>query len=184
MSVTPGAHLTKAQVDALGAELDALYEEVRADLGERDAAYIRKVVDAQHKLELGGRAAMLFSILPPFWLAGVTMLSSSKIIADMEIGHNVMHGQWDWMRDPELHSSTFEWDTVSTSEHWKHTHNYLHHTYTNVVGKDRDLGYTIMRVSGDQPWKPSTLRSRSTTCSSRSPSSGRSRSTTWSLTSG
>ncbi len=71
MSVTPGAHLTKAQVDALGAELDALYEEVRADLGERDAAYIRKVVDAQHKLELGGRAAMLFSILPPFWLAGV-----------------------------------------------------------------------------------------------------------------
>ncbi len=43
---------------------------------------------------------------------------------------------------------------VSTSEHWKHTHNYLHHTYTNVIGKDRDLGYTVMRVSGDQAWKP------------------------------
>jgi linoleoyl-CoA desaturase len=154
MTVTPGAHLTKAQVDALGAELDALYDEVRADLGERDAQYIRKVVDAQHKLELGGRLAGLASILPPFWLASVTMLSTSKIIADMEIGHNVMHGQWDWMRDPSLHSTTFEWDTVSTADGWKHTHNYLHHTYTNVIGKDRDLGYTIMRVSGDQDWKP------------------------------
>jgi NADPH-dependent stearoyl-CoA 9-desaturase len=154
MTVTPGAHLTKAQVDALGEELDALYDEVRADLGERDAQYIRKVVDAQHKLELGGRLAGLASILPPFWLASVTMLSSSKIIADMEIGHNVMHGQWDWMRDPTLHSTTFEWDTVSTADGWKHTHNYLHHTYTNVIGMDRDLGYTIMRVSGDQDWKP------------------------------
>jgi fatty acid desaturase len=154
MTVTPGAHLSKTEVDALGVELDALYDEVRADLGERDAAYIRKVVDAQHRLELGGRLTGLASILPPFWLASVTMLSASKIIADMEIGHNVMHGQWDWMRDPSLHSTTFEWDTVSTSDGWKHTHNYLHHTYTNVIGKDRDLGYTIMRVSGDQPWKP------------------------------
>jgi linoleoyl-CoA desaturase len=154
MTVTPGAHLTKAQTDALGAELDAIYDEVRADLGTRDQEYIHKVIDAQRKLEIGGRAALLMSLFPPAWLAGVTMLSASKIISNMEIGHNVMHGQWDWMRDPTIHSTTWEWDGAPTSEHWKHTHNYVHHTYTNVVGKDRDLGYTIMRVSGDQPWKP------------------------------
>ena len=154
MPVTPGAHLTREQVDALGEELDAIYDEIRNDLGERDQRYIHKVIDAQRKLELGGRAALLFSILPPAWLAGTAMLSASKIIASMEIGHNVLHGQWDWMRDPEIHSTTWEWDNFSTSDGWKHTHNYLHHTYTNVVGKDRDLGYTIMRVSGDQKWRP------------------------------
>ena len=54
----------------------------------------------------------------------------------MEIGHNVMHGQWDWMRDEKIHSTTWEWDSASTSEQWKHSHNELHHTYTNVLGRD------------------------------------------------
>ena len=72
----------------------------------------------------------------------------------MEIGHNVMHGQWDWMRDPKIHSTTWEWDNASPSEQWKHSHNELHHTYTNVIGKDNDLGYGIMRVDEDQRWVP------------------------------
>jgi fatty acid desaturase len=37
---------------------------------------------------------------------------------------------------------------------WKHSHNEIHHTYTNVVGKDEDLGYGIMRVDEDQRWIP------------------------------
>jgi linoleoyl-CoA desaturase len=65
-----------------------------------------------------------------------------------------MHGQWDWMRDPKIHSTTWEWDNASPSEMWKHSHNEVHHTYTNVLGKDHDLGYGIMRVDEDQPWKP------------------------------
>src|SRR3712207_7586075 len=72
----------------------------------------------------------------------------------MEIGHNILHGQWDWMRDPKIHSTTWEWDMASPAEQWKHSHNELHHTYTNVVGKDNDLGYGIMRVDEDQPWQP------------------------------
>lgn len=152
--MTTKANLTPAQIDALGEELDALYHEVKSDLGARDREYIEGVIRTQRQLEAGARAALLMSIFPPAWLAGVTMLSSAKIIASMEIGHNVMHGQWDWMRDPEIHSTTWEWDSAPTSKDWKHTHNYLHHTYTNVMGKDRDLGYTIMRVSGEQEWKP------------------------------
>jgi NADPH-dependent stearoyl-CoA 9-desaturase len=58
------------------------------------------------------------------------------------------------MRDPKIHSTTWEWDNVSPSEQWKHSHNELHHTYTNVIGKDNDLGYGIMRVDEDQRWVP------------------------------
>ena len=72
----------------------------------------------------------------------------------MEIGHNVMHGQWDWMNNPEIHSSTWDWDTASTKEAWKHSHNYVHHTYTNIRGKDKDLGYEIMRIDPHQKWHP------------------------------
>ncbi len=82
------------------------------------------------------------------------MLSLAKILENMEIGHNVMHGQWDWMNDPQINSSTWDWDSASTAEAWKHSHNYIHHTYTNIRGKDRDLGYEIMRIDPHQKWHP------------------------------
>ena len=55
---------------------------------------------------------------------------------------------------PDIHSSTWDWDTASTSEAWKHSHNYVHHTYTNIRGKDKDLGYEIMRIDPHQKWHP------------------------------
>jgi NADPH-dependent stearoyl-CoA 9-desaturase len=150
----PSAHLSDEDIENLGRELDAIREQIIAGRGERDAAYIRKVIAGQRKLELGSRAVLLFSLFPPAWIAGTVGLSISKIIENMEIGHNVMHGQWDWMRDPKIHSTTWEWDNASPSEMWKHSHNEVHHTYTNVLGKDHDLGYGIMRVDEDQRWKP------------------------------
>jgi NADPH-dependent stearoyl-CoA 9-desaturase len=151
---SPIAHLTAEDIETLGQELDAIRQEVLEDRGERDSAYIRRVISTQRKLELGSRAVLLVSIFPPAWIAGTVGLSVAKILENMEIGHNVMHGQWDWMRDPKIHSTTWEWDNVSPSEQWKHSHNELHHTYTNVVGKDNDLGYGIMRVDEDQKWHP------------------------------
>ncbi len=68
-------------------------------------------------------------------------------------GHNIIHGQWDWMNDPEIHSTEWEWDTTSPSEHWKKSHNFIHHKYTNVVGLDDDIGYGIMRLTRDQRWE-------------------------------
>jgi linoleoyl-CoA desaturase len=75
----------------------------------------------------------------------------------MEIGHNVMHGQWDWMRDPEIHSTSWEWDNTCPSTQWKHSHNEVHHVWTNVVGRDRDVGYGLLRVTEEQPWSPASL---------------------------
>jgi NADPH-dependent stearoyl-CoA 9-desaturase len=153
-TVDPTAHLSPEDVEELGRELDAIRAQVIASRGERDAAYIRGVIELQRRLELASRGVLLASLFPPAWLAGTTGLAISKILENMEIGHNVMHGQWDWMRDPKIHSTTWEWDHASPSEMWKHSHNELHHTYTNVLGRDNDLGYGIMRVDEDQRWKP------------------------------
>ncbi|MET7423454.1 acyl-CoA desaturase [Dactylosporangium sp. NPDC005555] len=153
-AVNPVAHLTAEDIESIGRELDAIRDAVISSRGERDAAYIRRVIKVQRWLELGSRGVLLFSILPPAWLVGTAGLSVAKILENMEIGHNVMHGQWDWMRDPKIHSTTWEWDNASPSEQWKHSHNELHHTYTNVIGRDNDLGYGIMRVDEGQRWHP------------------------------
>ncbi len=152
--VSPVAHLTPEDVEQIGIELDAIRQDVLDSRGESDAAYIRRVIDVQRRLELGSRAVLLFSALPPAWIVGTLGLSVAKILENMEIGHNILHGQWDWMRDPKIHSTTWEWDMATPAEQWKHSHNELHHTYTNVIGKDNDLGYGIMRVDEDQPWHP------------------------------
>jgi fatty acid desaturase len=146
--------LTPEQLDEFGRELDAIRTRVMADLGERDAIYIKKVIRAQRSLEVAGRGLLWASFLPPAWLAGTAALSLSKILDNMEIGHNVMHGQYDWMKDPALNGHTFEWDTACPADQWRHSHNYMHHTYTNIQGKDRDIGYAILRMSEDEPWRP------------------------------
>ena len=151
------AHLSPQDVEALGLELDALRREIEQSRGAQDAAYIRNVIKLQRGLEYAGRVTLFASLFPPAWIAGTTMLSLSKIIENMEIGHNVIHGQWDWMNDPEIHSSTWEWDNAATSEHWKHSHNVVHHTWTNIVGKDRDVGYGVLRITRDYKWKPKNL---------------------------
>ena len=154
---TPHPQLTDEQIEALGNELDELRNRLFGDLGERDAAYIRRMIRTQRGLEIAGRGLLFAGFLPPAWIGGVTALSLSKILDNMEIGHNVMHGQYDWMKDPALDSKRFEWDTACPSDQWRHSHNYMHHTHTNVLGKDRDIGYGILRMSADQPWRPRDL---------------------------
>ena len=149
--------LSAESVEAIGRELDAIRDRVVADLGTADRDYILGVVRTQRRLELAGRALMFVGFLPPAWIAGTAALSVSKILDNMEIGHNVMHGQYDWMRDDMLHSSSFEWDNVCPSDQWRHSHNYMHHTYTNILDMDRDIGYGILRMEYEQPWNPLRL---------------------------
>jgi fatty acid desaturase len=151
------SHLTPADIEELGQKFDAIRNRVLAERGEVDASYIRRVVKLQRGLEVGGRASLYLGFLPPFFVAGAAALGVAKILDNMEIGHNVMHGQYDFMQDPTLHSRNFEWDTAAPSANWRHGHNYLHHTWTNVKGKDRDIGYGILRMTDDQPWRPSDI---------------------------
>jgi fatty acid desaturase len=109
---SPLAHLTPEQLEQLGREFDAIHEQVYADLGERDARYIRATIRLHRHLVLAARLALLGSRRRPLWLAGTAALSLAKILENMEIGHNVMHGQWDWMNDPDINSQNWDWDTA------------------------------------------------------------------------
>jgi linoleoyl-CoA desaturase len=151
---SPLAHLSEEQLTELAREFDAIRDRVMNELGDRDRRYIESMIEMQRRLAVLGRVLLLASRNRAGWWAGTSALSAAKILENMEIGHNVMHGQWDWMNDPRIHSSTWDWDTASTAEAWKHSHNFVHHTYTNIRGKDKDLGYEIMRIDPQQKWHP------------------------------
>ena len=146
--------LTEEQIDELGRELDALKLRVINDLGKEDLDYIYKVIKAQRALEVGGRASLYLGFLPPFWLLGTACLGVSKILDNMEIGHNVMHGQYDWTRDPALNSKRFEWDTACPSDQWRHSHNYMHHTFTKSGASAPNTGVSLLEqaeAAGQSP---------------------------------
>jgi NADPH-dependent stearoyl-CoA 9-desaturase len=151
------AHLTQADIEALGNELDAIRCDIEESLGERDAAYIRRTIMFQRMLEVAARLLIGCSRSRTGWLLGTASLAYAKSVENMEIGHNVTHGQWDWMNDPEIHSNTWEWDMVALSSQWRYSHNYRHHVFSNVLGMDDDLGFGVMRVTRDQPWQPQFL---------------------------
>ena len=177
------SHLSEEDVAEIGRRFEEIAAEHRAALGPKDARYIRTLIRVQRGLEVAGRGLLMLptlgmaldkagyktrkgGLLPRslrtpahkgLWWAGVGALSLSKILENLEIGHNVMHGQWDWMNDPEVHSSTWEWDNSCPSSGWKHSHNFVHHKYTNVIGMDNDVGYGILRVTRDKKWTPATL---------------------------
>jgi fatty acid desaturase len=148
------AHLTDADIESLAVELDAIRLDIEDSLGERDARYIRRTIAVQRALEIAGRLMLAGSSKRSAWWAGTVTLSVAKIIENMEIGHNVMHGQWNWMNDPEIHSTTWEWDMGAASKHWVAAHNFQHHKYTNILDMDDDVGYFVLRVTRDQPWRP------------------------------
>jgi linoleoyl-CoA desaturase len=151
---SPLSKLTDEQIEQIGKEFDAIHDQVYSELGDRDRRYITSMIEMHRRLAVMGRVMLLGSRYWPAWIGGTAANSAAKILENMEIGHNVLHGQWDWMNDPQIHSSTWDWDTASTSEAWKHSHNYVHHTYTNIRGKDKDLGYEIMRIDPHQKWHP------------------------------
>lgn len=151
-------YLTPEQVEEFGRRVEEIRREVMDNLGEADAKYIYKIRNFVRYSEIASRGMLMFSgWIPPVWLVGTGLLGISKIVENMELGHNVMHGQFDWLNDPSLNGANYDWDTIATGDDWKHTHNYVHHTYTNIVGKDHDVGYGLLRVSEQQKWEPRFL---------------------------
>ncbi len=150
-------HLSRTDIEALGYELDAIRCDIEESLGEKDAAYIRRTIKFQRLLDVGARLLIAGSRTRVGWVLSTTSLAYAKSVENMEISHNVLHGQWDWMNDPEIHSSSWEWDMVGVTKHWKYSHNYRHHVFSNVLGMDDDLGFGVMRVTRDQAWKPQYL---------------------------
>jgi fatty acid desaturase len=151
------AHLTDADIEALAAELETIRCDIEDSLGTKDREYIRRTVAFQRCFEIAARLTIGLSKTRSGLMFGTAALAAAKCIENMELAHNVIHGQWDWMNDPEIHSATWEWDMVGPSSHWRSSHNHRHHKYTNVVGVDDDLGFGVLRVTRDQEWTPSNL---------------------------
>jgi NADPH-dependent stearoyl-CoA 9-desaturase len=145
-------YMTYEQLDEFGRELDTVRQRVLDDLGQKDADYIRRVIKVQKASEVLGRIGIFMPFFLPAFLLGIAFLGLAKILDNMEIGHNVMHGQYDWMNDEMVNGARYEWDNVAPAQDWKHGHNYIHHTYTNIHGMDRDIGYNMFRIDEDQPW--------------------------------
>jgi linoleoyl-CoA desaturase len=145
-------HLTAADAEGLGRELDAIRADIEESRGEPDARYVLRTIQLQRGLAAGGRIALLASRNKVAWIAGTALLAIAKIIENLELGHNITHGQWDWLNDPEIHSTEWESDNTCPSVQWKHSHNFVHHKYINIVGMDDDVGYGLSRVTRDQRW--------------------------------
>jgi NADPH-dependent stearoyl-CoA 9-desaturase len=154
MNNSKSKKLTQEEIENFGKELESIRSEILSKVGEEDSNYIKNLDKTIRYYEITGRLILHFSLDPVTWGIGTGLLSISKILNNMELGHNVLHGQYDWMNDPYLHSKKFEWDNVSESSQWQYSHNYMHHTYTNVLGKDHDFGYNLLRMSEDQKWNP------------------------------
>lgn len=155
------------ELERFGHELDALRERVTATLGQADADYIRRIHASVRITGIAGRVligagaitgGLLGAVLHPAALAmlvlGTLLLALSKILENMELGHNVIHGQYDWMQDPRFDGRRYEWDIAGTADNWRKTHNWRHHTWTNVRGMDDDIGYGLLRIFPEQRWKP------------------------------
>jgi fatty acid desaturase len=147
-------HAQSIDLESLCRDLDELRARVAAQVGDEDRAHIKKVRMFARAFEVSGRLLIHVSFEPVGFGLGVLGLSLYKILENMEIGHNVLHGQYDFMADPTLSSETYEWDFAATARAWKRAHNVTHHVYTNVIGKDDDFGYTAFRFASDVPYRP------------------------------
>jgi len=104
-ATTPSQSISKPDYAILEAQLDAIKSEVKGKIGAEDAAYIRRIILIQRICEWSGRILLMLGFLQPvLWVAGVLSLAAAKILDNMEIGHNVMHGQYDWMNDSYINS--------------------------------------------------------------------------------
>lgn len=150
--------MTQMNYEQFAQELDAIKQNTMAKVGKKDADYIRRVIRWQRYCGWTGRLMLLTGLIhPALWVVGVLLLATSKILDNMEIGHNVMHGQYDWMNDKHINSQSYEWDIACDGKSWNRVHNFEHHTYTNVIGKDRDFGYGLLRLSSDFKWRVKNL---------------------------
>lgn len=150
--ICPGPR-SDAALRAFAAELDQIKAETMAKVGRDDARYIVRLLWAVRGLEALGRALLLMAPWWPTLWPGVAALALAKTLGAMELGHNVMHCQYDWMNDPRFNGHLHDWDMPCSKEDWRHTHNLEHHVHTNVQGLDRDFGFGTFRLSNDTPWE-------------------------------
>jgi ferredoxin-NADP reductase/fatty acid desaturase len=76
-----------------------------------------------------------------------------RLLQFSELGHNILHGTYDELPgNGDFHSDRYAWDFNVDTQQWKVMHHEGHHPNTNIVGKDHDLGYSLLRGQAAQDW--------------------------------
>lgn len=136
-------------------DIHQAFEDIKAkyrnDLGEKDVRYIKKIRRNSRIFEVIGRTLVHF--LPgPLALIGVPFLFLHRNLEAIEIGHNVLHGQYDCFDEiPQFHAKNFRWKAPVDETSWRQEHNAVHHVHTNVYEKDPDLNHGFLRVNSQVP---------------------------------
>jgi fatty acid desaturase len=152
----PGIELNeRARFDAIQAAFDQLQARYRAGLGPDDVAYIKGLRQKSRIFELIGRGLIWFGLEPFSFVLGISFLFLHRNLESIEIGHNCLHGQYDYFPEiPEFHSKNFRWKSPIDEEGWRREHNNMHHVFTNVYAKDPDLTHGFLRTNDRLPWAP------------------------------
>jgi len=155
---TEQAAVAQAQLalyDQIEAEFEAIKRKYREKLGPDDVAYIKGLRSWSRRFEVLGRGLLWVSKEPITFALGVFFVWLHRNIEAIEIGHNVLHGQYDGFPEiPQFHSRNFKWKAPVDEEGWRREHNALHHVHTNVFEKDPDLNHGILRMNDQTPWNP------------------------------
>jgi len=142
------------RIEEFGRALDALRRDTEAQIGEEDAAYIKRIGKLSGRFEVLGRSLIHFSLDPVTFGLGVSALWVHKALELMEIGHPALHGAYDGLPGAEKYASeTFAWKSPVDETAWKASHNLRHHQWTNIEGKDPDLNFGQLRLSANVPHK-------------------------------
>lgn len=153
MPPTANAVVEKAAHEAnLVDELQSLYNQTRAKVGESDLAHIRNVT-AYGKAIDARRRELLHSGGPGAYRRAAVLEMLYRLLQFSELGHNILHGTYDHLADNgEYHADRYAWDFNVDTDTWKVMHHEGHHPYTNILGKDHDLGYSVVRGQAAQDW--------------------------------
>lgn len=143
----------EALYDQIEAEFQAIRQRYRDQLGPQDVAYIKGLRRTSRWSELVGRGLLWVSHDPITFALGVAFTWLHRNLESIEIGHNVLHGQYDYFPEiPQFHSHNFKWKAPVDEEGWRREHNGQHHVHTNVYEMDPDLNHGILRMNDKQPW--------------------------------
>lgn len=145
-----------ARLDQIEAEFEAIRARAREQLGAEDVANIRRLRRNSRLAEFAGRGLLWFGRGPLSFVAGTGLVWLHRNLEAIEIGHNVLHGQYDYFPEiPEFHAHNFKWKAPIDEEGWRREHNAQHHVHTNVYEKDPDLNHGLLRTNAQTPWHPS-----------------------------
>jgi fatty acid desaturase len=152
------SHVDPALFDQIEQAFEDIKARYRAKLGPDDIHYIRGLRRRSRISEVLGRGLIWVSPGPLTFSLGVALLWLHRNLEAIEIGHNVLHGQYDYFPEiPQFHAHNFKWKAPVDEEGWRREHNGMHHVHTNVYEMDPDLNHGILRTNHLTPWNKKHL---------------------------